>query len=71
MQRIGFLGCGRVAQCQMEVCHDELKNARVIIVYDQDREKTGQHGEELGGQVIYDMRDLLSSKEVDVISIMT
>jgi len=55
----------------MEVFRDELKNARVTVVCDHVREKANQHGEELGAQAIYDMKDLLSSQEVDVISIMT
>lgn len=71
MQRIGFLGCGRVSQRQMEVCRDELKDARVTVVCDIVKEKADLRGKELGAKVVTDINLLLVNKEVDVISIMT
>ena len=71
MQRIGFLGCGRVAERHMEVCRDELDGAKVVAVCDKVKALADRKANELDAPAHYKIEDLLQRNDIDVVIIMT
>lgn len=69
--RVGLLGCGRIAQRYVEVFRDEVKGAVVTAVCDRVRERADRRARELGARALYDMPELLTAADVDVVAILT
>jgi UDP-N-acetyl-2-amino-2-deoxyglucuronate dehydrogenase len=70
MIKLGFLGCGRVAQRHIEVCRDELINAKVLAVFDTVNEKALECAKALDAECT-DSFDQLLNYDLDAIVVLT
>jgi len=70
MVKLGLLGCGRIAQRHIEVCRDELKNAKVIAVYDTINDKAIQCAQKLNAKCVESFDELLN-QDLDAIVVLT
>ncbi|PLX28268.1 oxidoreductase [Candidatus Parcubacteria bacterium] len=72
MQRIAFLGCGRVTEHHTKFFTDgSIVGAQVTHVCDIDQEKANVIGGQLNAVVETDYNKLLQNPDIDVISILT
>ena len=72
MIKIGVLGAGRVVLNRyVEVFRDEIKGARVIMVCDKVGDRADKAAGMLNAKAVYDKKEMLENKEIDVILIAT
>ena len=72
MQNLAIIGCGRVTTGRyIEVCKEELKNARVVVACDHVTVKADDCASELGCDAEYDYEAVLRRKDVDIAVILT
>jgi predicted dehydrogenase len=67
-----LVGCGRIARRHSELLgHGEIKNARLIAVCDIVESKARRIGEEFGVPWFTDMHEMMKTKGIDVVAILT
>ena len=72
MQNLAIVGCGRVAKGRyIEVCKEELKNARVVVTCDHVTAKADECAHALECDAEYDYEAVLRRKDVDIAVILT
>lgn len=70
--RFGIVGCGRIAKRHSEILGSGLiGGARLTAVCDVQPERADVMAEKFGVRSFHSLEDLLASKEVDVVSILT
>lgn len=72
MQNLAIVGCGRVTQGRyIEVCNEELQNARVVVACDLMTSKADECARALGCDPEYDYEAVLQREDVDIVVILT
>ena len=72
MQNLAIIGCGRVASARyVEVCRDELRDARVIVACDRVPSRADELARALACDSEHDYDDVLRRNDVDVVMILT
>ena len=69
MQRIGLIGCGKIAQTRHIPEYLDNKDAKIIGYYDLNRERAGGLAEMYGGKVYDSIEDMLADPEIDAVSV--
>jgi predicted dehydrogenase len=71
MLRVGFIGCGRIADLQALGYLDHPR-ARIVAVCDPDESLARRRAREWGAERVYaDYRELLDDRDVDAVEILT
>lgn len=68
--RIGFVGCGGIGNHHLKLWQN-INNAKVVAVCDIIPERAEKAGETMGAQAFTDMREMLSTAEIDAVDICT
>lgn len=71
MQKLALIGCGRVAQHLAQFFETGLEGVHVTLVCDSRKEQANAMAARLGTQAVYDLQDVLTCPEVDVVLILT
>ena len=72
MLKFALLGCGRIAKRHSELLgHNQIGNAELVAVCDVVEEKARKIGEQFGIPYFTDMHEMLSTIDVDVVSVLT
>lgn len=72
MLKFALLGCGRIAKRHAELLgNNQIENAELVAVCDIVEEKARKIGEQFGVPYFSDMHEMLSSIDVDVVSVLT
>jgi UDP-N-acetyl-2-amino-2-deoxyglucuronate dehydrogenase len=71
MQKLALIGCGRVAQHLAQFFETGLEGVHVTLVCDTRKEQADAMAARLGAQAVYDLQDVLTRPEVDVVLILT
>lgn len=72
MLKFALVGCGRVAVRHAELLSGgQIAGAELVAVCDIKSERAGYFGEKYGVENFTDMHEMMRSKEIDVVSVLT
>lgn len=71
IQKIGIIGCGKIAQYRHIPEYLANKNAQIVAYFDHNKERAQNLAEEFGGNVYDSYQMLLENKEIDAVSVCT
>lgn len=69
MQKVGIIGCGRIAQSRHIPEYLENKNAEIAGYYDLNTERASELAERYGGKVYGSVEEMLADEEIDAVSV--
>jgi predicted dehydrogenase len=70
-QKIGIIGCGKIAQYRHIPEYIANKNAEILGYYDPNRQRAKDLAEEFGGKAYDNYQALLANPEIDAVSVCT
>ncbi|MES2356539.1 MAG: Gfo/Idh/MocA family oxidoreductase [Pseudomonadota bacterium] len=72
MVRFGLLGCGRIAKRHADLLGlEQIKGARLVAVCDNVKERADSFADKYKVPACYDLDELLSRSDIDVVSVLT
>ncbi len=71
MQKIGIIGCGKIAQTRHIPEYESHPEAKLAAFYDINRQRAAELAQKYGGTAYSSVEDLLGDRSIDAVSVCT